>query len=310
MRFVSDPQPVLALLTQFKGIIAGEFALSFLLREPDFLPARLDIYVGESMFSRMFEHVIHDPSISLNLAFEEFVISTVAFAHTRDVRRSAVFYTNNGTRVYIHESVTVSPLSPTTRTWCSGLMNFVTELSYGCAYPRLTFNRECLVSDFLLEGLRQDDIHTMTRMTNVGFVFVNHATQLPRYGHHAIIGHDIEQYRCMANHYICPDQARYFGDKGSFVAFFDPLDNHASRAAAQSVAPFGHMGAWRLWSSGICDETCLRRDNILPRGVVAMPSVFVPNSMFRPTVHYLPPHRQRASMGRLEDAKRRRASTP
>lgn len=258
MRFVSDPQPVLALLTQFKGIIAGEFALSFLLREPDFLPARLDIYVGESMFSRMFEHIIHDPSISLNLAFEEFVISTVAFAHTRDVRRSAVFYTNNGTRVYIHESVTVSPLSPTTRMWCSGLMNFVTELSYGCAYPRLTFNRECLVSDFLLEGLRQDDIHTMTRMTNVGFVFVNHATQLPRYGHHAIIGHDIEQYRCMANHYICPDQARYFGDKGSFVAFFDPLACLArSGTVGCSVWTHGRMETLELWH--------LRRDVPSPR---------------------------------------------
>lgn len=309
MQFVTHPQRILALLTQFKGIIGGEFALSFLLREGEFQPTRLDIYFGESMFSPAFECIIHDPSISLNLAFEEFNVSTVAFAHTRDVRRSAIFYTFNGARVYIHESVTASPLSPTTRMWCTGLMNFVTEFSYGCAYPCLTFNRESLVSDFLIEGLRPDDTHTMTRMTNIGFVFVNNATQLPRYGHHAIVGDDTEEYRCMANRYICPDQPRYFGDNGSFVAFFDPFDNHASRAASHSVAPFGHMGAWRLWSSGICDKMCLRRDNILPRGVIAMPSVLVPNSVFRPMIHYPPPYTRHMSRGRLEDGSRRRASS-
>lgn len=307
MLFVSHPEAILAFITQSKAVIRGEFALAFLLREPGFSPTRLDIYVGESMFSRMVQQALHDPSIAFHLVFEHFLMSTGAFAHTRDIRRSAMFHTLKGGRVYIHESVTVSPLSPITRTWCTGLTNFLTEFSYGCAYPGLTFNRECLLSDFLTEGMHPDDFDTMSQMTNIGFVFVNHPTQLPRYGHVTDIPEDQDEYRCMARQYICPGQARYFGDRGSFIVFFDPLENHVWIAASRSVAPFGHMGVWRLWNSGACAEGCLHKDNILPRGVIAMPSVFTPYSVFRPPIHHLPPHRTRTSRSRLGDARSRRA---
>ena len=79
---------------------------------------------------------------------------------------------------------------------------------------------------------------------------------------------------CWRHRFVCPSQGRHFGDRGSFVEFFDPLDGDEVRCVENNVAPFGPMVVWHIMSSFTCDECCEVYVDVLDEGVTSIPVVF------------------------------------
>ncbi|KAI0698722.1 hypothetical protein C8Q76DRAFT_566175, partial [Earliella scabrosa] len=225
--FIPFPRRFLALLMEHKAVIGGEFALSYLLRREDFDAARLDVFVSQRHFEALVGEATHSPFFTPYVRFETMWTLPTMFVYSRAVQRSALFYTSRARQMYIHESLTASPCSPIARTWCTALMNFVTAHTFGCAYPRLTFQRQGIVSDLRIRGLRPEDYQTLGRLAEGDFALAHEPTHLFAYAHLALSVPIPGVYRCLRELYICPDQARYFGDSGSMVVIIDTLrDGH------------------------------------------------------------------------------------
>ena len=79
---------------------------------------------------------------------------------------------------------------------------------------------------------------------------------------------------CWRHRFVCPSQGRYFGDRGSFVGFFNPLDGDKVHCVDNSVAPFGPMVVWHVMSTFACNECCEVYDDVLDEGVTSIPVVF------------------------------------
>ena len=65
-------------------------------------------------------------------------------------------------------SSSLSPITPITRSWTSATINYVTETSFGCAYPELTLHRRALVADMCLTGLTIGERKTIDGMMSDG----------------------------------------------------------------------------------------------------------------------------------------------
>lgn len=84
----------------------------------------------------------------------------------------------------------------------------------------------------------------------------------------------VEPEQCWRHLYICPSQGQYFGDRGSFVDFFDPLTGCEAYCAVRSIAPFGPMIVWRVLSTFNCEEGCDIYNDVLEEGVSSVPVIF------------------------------------
>ena len=80
--------------------------------------------------------------------------------------------------------------------------------------------------------------------------------------------------QCWCHLYICPSQGRFFGDRGSFVNFFDPLTGCEAYCAVKSITPFGPMVVWRVLSTFDCEEGCDIYDDVLEDDVTSVPVLF------------------------------------
>ena len=76
---------------------------------------------------------------------------------------------------------------------------------------------------------------------------------------------------CWREHYLCPSQGRFFGDRGSFVDFFDPLRGGEEYCAQNNVAPFGPMVIWRVLSTFSCEGGCDIYNDAIDAGVPPIP---------------------------------------
>ena len=128
----------------------------------------------------------------------------------------------------------------------------------------------------------------MEYMHHLRFQLAQRPTQLIPYLHLANANNPGGFYPCLRDRFICPDQARYFGDKGSAVVFMEPLGGSLGKARAAEIAPYGWMAVWRMWTSDACDGGCANREDILPPGVQSLPSVFAPTSLYCARSHHVP----------------------
>ncbi|KAI0745185.1 hypothetical protein C8Q76DRAFT_606243 [Earliella scabrosa] len=285
MPFVPRPKEFLRILTECHALIGGVFALGFLLRRPGFTVKVLDLFTSDMWFQVLLEYLVYSPFISHHTIFEGIVHSPTAYRRQRCIRRCAHFVTGSGLHILIHESNTLSPCSPIARTWTTVLMNFVTETSFACAYPRLTLQRHGLLADLALDIMAGEDFNSMSFLILQRVRFAMDSTVWPEYRARRRNFRLPGIIPCLRDLYLCPDQGRYFGDPGSIMSFIDPLSLTSRAAHARSLPPYGRMVAWRLWSSCACDGGCAQTDKILVNGIVTMPMVLVPNPIFqRPSV--------------------------
>ena len=283
--FLPCDRAFLALLTECGAVIGGEFALSVVLLNDGFEPGRIDVFVNNSQFERFMGKLKRGTEVAAHVAFKGSTVMPAAYGHSRDVHRREVFCTSRGRLLHVYETSGVSACSAIARSWCTGLMNFVTEFTVGCAYPRLTLMKQAIISDLRIPSLCDEEYVTMARLIEAGFDLVHDPTQLPTYFQYGDPNPPPGIFPCLANLFICPDLGRHFGDAGSLVLFLNPLGGDVANARALGVMPFGVMAAWRLWCTHACNGGCADRRGVVPRGMISMPCIFVGGSVFYPTLH-------------------------
>ncbi|KAI0715427.1 hypothetical protein C8Q76DRAFT_693197 [Earliella scabrosa] len=272
-RFLPATRELLRIVTECRAMLSGIFALAFLLRDVNVETESLDIYINDVHFQNFLEYLLYSPFVSRHLQFHGMAELLRPHRQQRAVRRFALFTTTTGRRLRLHESTTLTACSPISRSWTSALINFVTETSFGCAYPQLTFHKRAIFADMWLTGMTVEERRILTHLHDLGFTVVFHPGQWddhgeqstsPRYNNTAL-------FPCFRHLYNCPDQGRYFGDPGSLVAFIDPVLHGPAVALQRSTPPFGTMAAWRLWVSGSCEEGCAYNDAVLPGYTLSLP---------------------------------------
>ncbi len=179
-------------------------------------------------------------------------------------------------------------------------MNFVNDVAFGCAYPRLTLARQGLMSNLASESCQFPwEPESFSRLRRAGFSFAYVPYQLPGYTPSPQWRPTYPgRYPCFGHLYICQAQERRFDDPGSMVGLTDPLSTPVSDIKQRGQAPFGVMVVWRLVSSFICNHDNWHfNDYILPRSVWAISLVAVESDFYK---YDRPIKRARTRQGKAE----------
>ena len=277
--FLSHPVALLQLITHFRAVIGGEVALGYILRDEGFQPKTLEIYTSAYFHGLLCRTMLSHPDICPDIAQANTINPPHQFKLQHDIVETLQITLSNGRRIYVHCSSTASPLSPIARAPCTALINYVTPESFGCAYPLLTLYNKALQSTTM--AVRADELsnqdHRLTctlRQLNIETsVSPSHWQQYRMWPQALNSAEDLGP--CWRSHFICPNQARYFGDSGSLVDFVDPLHDSPASLQAISAPPYGMTTIWRLSSSFRCALSCESHDYILPQGLVSMVVHFI-----------------------------------
>ena len=154
----------------------------------------------------------------------------------------------------------------------TSLCNYMDEFSFGSAYRDLTVNSRGVSPNFdsldadeaerVLQlshqgGLRQSPWAPSVAVPPVPFALYNeHA------GWSAFAAEKLVNKVCLRGMYQCTGQARFFGDRGSLVDFFEPdMVDHAVMAHL-IYPPYGATAIWRM-EGPPCDYYCVEGDYLL-----------------------------------------------
>lgn len=181
--FMPNPLAFLSILDTHRGVIGGEFALAFVLRDLAMLPDRLDMYASHNEFKALCASILGDARLNKTAIHQTYTQHTVLDALRTLVSTVLVIKMGCGPAIHVHRSYTVSSTAPITRASCTALCNFVTPHGFGCSHPMLTLNRRALLSD-------QDLSHLPTMNREVHDTLIKHNFSLelspmswPEFGH-------------------------------------------------------------------------------------------------------------------------------
>lgn len=269
--FFPDPHRFIHTLTRWGGLIVGEAALCLILNYSS-LPTgvTLELAVGNLVFDKFVEHITHLIPFGSHLVNCIDKPSPPSFPTLRHISRIAEFYLTSGQIVHIYESSTPSACDVVCGAWTTALMNFVTASSIGCAYPRLTLNFCGVLCDGRTNAKRWIDNGTYDRLRKLGFRFTAYGPTWPSFSTSPYSLSLPSSVGCGKLLHVCPSQARYFGDPGSLVVFFDGFFVDLGELRDLSIAPYGVMTAWRIPTNGICEGRCIEDESVLPAFVITM----------------------------------------
>lgn len=268
--FTPDPSHLLTLLTRFGGLIVGEAALAYTLRDPTSPHDTLELAVGNvsfRQFTASLQSLLQSSSLFENLSITTPPPPVVALRHIATVAEVRLI---SGHCILIYESDTVTACSVVAGMWSSVLMNFVTPYTFACAYPRLTFNLRGLLSRPRLTALRVNEAQTWNQLQSHNFHLTFASSEwFPPEPYHDASSYP-PRYECRRSLHMCSHQGRFFGDVGSLVVLIDVLSVSRMYLRAQYIAPYGPMAAWRIPNVEGCSNDCINKDGILPPGIVTI----------------------------------------
>lgn len=234
------------------AVISGPSALAYIRFDLDILPDTLDVFVG-----------MLEAELFLQLLEEEFdlaVESDIAPSPWRNVKRTVTFQSKPNRYIAIHVAVGVSALEPAVSFHTTILCNYIARHTFAVGYPALTFASV---------GLEGRD-HPAT--TYDDFTTIQYPHQLPNL---SVLPVDNQSgtVPCLRSLYLCPNMARFFGDRGSYVVRFEPLKISRDNLRAIHSPPYGLTVIWRMVTGEKpCDSPCNTHDPILPPEHLTLPS--------------------------------------
>ncbi|PIL26238.1 hypothetical protein GSI_11993 [Ganoderma sinense ZZ0214-1] len=253
-RFFPDPVDFLRALTRWGGMIVGEAALSQVLHDPSVCTNTLEIAVGITSFQHFLHVLTRIIPFGTHTVNEMNKPAPPSFPTLRRIARIAEFQLASGLIVQVYQSYTSSACDVVCGAWTTALMNFVTQSSFGCAYPRLTLNYRGISCDGRMQSRRWFDRTTDERLRSKGFELAPYTAAWASFstGPYSSSLRPTPTRGCGKILHICPFQGRYFGDPGSLIVFFDGffVDLHGLRQSR--VAPYGTMTAWRIPTQQRC----------------------------------------------------------
>lgn len=273
-RFFPDPHDFLDSLSPCGALIVSDAALSQVLHDPSLCNASFELAVGSVYFQAFVDNLEQLFPVGSTLESRMDRRTSDGFAYHRHVTRISEFRLYPGLFVTVYESCTPSACDVVSGYWTTGLMNFVTAYTFGCAYPRLTLNHRALMCDTRIPWMGWSDYDMGRRMIAHGFETECYPHKWPLYAREPSSSACPEIRRCGRSLFVCPLQGRFFGDPGSLVVFYDGLSLDLEALRDLNVAPYGIMVTWRLPTSGSCGENCLENDPALPPFSVSLMTQF------------------------------------
>ncbi|KAM5534215.1 hypothetical protein V8D89_012122 [Ganoderma adspersum] len=285
--FVPYLPKLVDIMNDHRTVFGGEFALAFIVRDDSYHHKTLEIFIGDFMF---------DPPIRDRIDRQWHMTHTLFFALPHLIAQTLLICMKNGYTIYMHQSFTPSVVAPVTHTPCTVLSNFVTGYGFTCSHPRLTLHLRALLANQELAFIDLFDRSLLGNLDRMGFpieVSPSAWTEYRRARTLLLTGvasatddddDDVENsetgrtgnrcQECWRDLYICPTQGRFFGDKGSFVDFFDPLSGGETHCAENNIPPLGPMIVWHVMYTFDCDEGCDLYDEVLEEGIASIPALF------------------------------------
>ncbi|PIL35249.1 hypothetical protein GSI_03039 [Ganoderma sinense ZZ0214-1] len=244
--FVPFPRNFIDTVTTHGGIFGGEVALSFVLWDDTFRLSFLEIYSSNFNYEKLCDAILDDPSIRTWIEKHTFYTNTLFHALHRLVASYLVVHLENGRSIHMYQSYMCSPSAPILRAPCTALSNFMSAYSFGCSHPALTLTRCALLADKELAFFSPSDEATFNRLLSHNFSIVVSPAAWPEYRRVFEDGLLWSPEECWHEKFVCPNQGRFFGNKGSFVGYFDPLDSNEETCVKTNMAPFGPIVIWRI----------------------------------------------------------------
>ena len=301
-RFIPRPVAFLRHLTRWGALVIGAAALSHILLDFSLCETNLELAVGNLVYEPFIRSLVRLLSVDTgNVAYVD-EPTPPPFPVLRHITRIARFYLSSGRIITVYESTTGAACGVVCGEWTSALMNFVTESTLGCAYPRLTLNYRGIICDGRTHVRLGIDDATYGRLIAKGFELSPYSSAWASFstGPYSVSVPSVGG--CGKMLHVCPFHGRFFGDPGSLVIFFNGFFVDLDTLRDTCVAPYGLMMAWRIPTKGNCEGRCVEDESTLPalvtsilfrfteeRPVFNRPSV--ESRMIRRTVPALPSQR-------------------
>ena len=281
--FLSHPLAFLDIISRYGAVIGGEVALAFVRRQQPLQVNTLEVFTGSTLYDALLRELLSDPQIAPDIVGTTITISRYPYNLQRDVLETTQLHLRTTRTIHIRRSSTLSPLSPIARSICTAVVNFVSLHSFGCAYPLLTLNNKSLLSDHRTDSSADIDAALMRTLTEYGIDVAVDPAEWHQYRTWSPTPAAAESMKaCWRSHYICPEQGRFFGDRGSMVDFLDPLGTPVTALRNRGLPPFGTSVIWRLASSYRCPLSCEARDSTLPNGQTSTAIILMDDPFVRP----------------------------
>ncbi|RDX54692.1 hypothetical protein OH76DRAFT_1340919, partial [Lentinus brumalis] len=254
--FVEDVDEFLRTLSWFNAIVTGDVALAFFLRDDSVVNMELEIAVGLYQGPDLEEDLMARFGCCPTHGGTDDVPANTNSPVTRR------FSLSSGAYLLLSISNTSSPLVPVVRRQMTAHVNYFSAEAFGCGFPALTLRRTSLCPEPPL--ITPEDVFDRDLLVNkCGFVVSADVSDLvpsevtasapEENGAHVQWGGGVA---CLRNHYLCPGQERFFGDRGSLVDFFDVSASELRDLQARHAPPFGPAVVWRMQSLRHCVSMC------------------------------------------------------
>ncbi|KAH9853920.1 hypothetical protein C2E23DRAFT_727898, partial [Lenzites betulinus] len=276
--FVPNHTTFLRHLGTTRAVIGGLSALSFVLRDTSIQPSFLEIFVPSSLGKQLVKLLTEDDELGLTATSSTPLFPNgIPQGHPR-ISGCVIFVDARDRLIVVFTSASESALDPITFSPASALINWVSPYAFGCGSPSLTLHRRSLIR--MPEPLAFDLISVYALLASLNFDLQVEPSNWTDWRWRVPASTTTSQQPCMRNWYICPDQARFFGDHGSLVTVFELLTVDVDMLRLHRQPPYGITVAWRMRSDGrSCTFGCDMNDPILPAGIHAFPVIFVENKL-------------------------------
>ncbi|KAI0722464.1 hypothetical protein C8Q76DRAFT_575436, partial [Earliella scabrosa] len=221
--FFPDPAAFLRHLTEFGAVVGGIAALSFLLQDSTVRCDVLQVFVGRDTYEPFVMRLGSCPANSDEIVAGLARAPPRQFGAERDIAGMTTLRLRSGRCVMVYKASAASGCSTLTRSPSTALMNFISEHTFACAYPSLTFRRRALLCDVRISTRSDVDYAVLAALLRAGFQFAPHAAVWPEYRATPVLHAWDASIECLRDQYICPQQTRYFGDRGSLTNVVDPI---------------------------------------------------------------------------------------
>ncbi|KAI0652687.1 hypothetical protein C8Q79DRAFT_899341, partial [Trametes meyenii] len=245
--YVGDPDTLWHHMKEHWAAVGGEAALCFLLRRLDALPHDLELYAPRGHWQALQEALLNDVQLNLRL---QGVISgraprypaSTGSLRPRELEPMSLYADRI---IHVHHAYVDSCLAPLATSSTTALINYVAFDALACAYPYLTFNLRAIASPPVRRSVHER-LMCARLSARFGFEFEDSPAAWPDLA--ASVGGTTTDWppACLRPFGLCPGQGRFFGDRASLVAYFDPVAVNEEDLRWDHQLPFRASLVWRL----------------------------------------------------------------
>ncbi|TFK85192.1 hypothetical protein K466DRAFT_601393 [Polyporus arcularius HHB13444] len=233
-QFLDDTAAFLQELSHCRGVIGGQVAVRFMLRDLPFVPESLEVYVPPDVHLEMQRHLLDTHHMTLLVSFDSPENADEAWLADHALHYTDVLRTQQGRTIILHRCSEAEPLAAVACAPTSAEVTYVSPEGFGTAYPALLFQHRALVADWAHDDRNIGALLDWRRRRGIDLRMA--ARVWPEY----------RGMYCAAAKWVCHTQPRTFTDGGALAVRFSPLQGPREESTVM----------WRL-DGRPCGGSCL-----------------------------------------------------